>query len=50
MTADDELGFLLETESEEPVITGVEIAGDDPGLPVADTGCPGVVLDPYTGG
>ena len=50
LTAEDELGFLLETPGEELVIMGVEIAGDDPGLPVADTDCPGVVLDPYTGG
>ena len=49
-TADDELGFLLETPSEELVIMGVEIAGDDPGLPVMDIDCPIVVLDPYTGG
>lgn len=50
LTADDELGLLLETGSEELVITGVEISGDDPGLPVTDTDCPGVVLGPYTGG
>lgn len=49
-TADDELGFLLETPGEELVIIGVEIAGDDPGLPVIDIDCPSVVLDPYTGG
>lgn len=45
LTADDELGLLLET-SEEPVIMGVETAGDDPGLPVLDVESPGVVLDP----
>ena len=46
MTADDELGLLLETPGEELVIMGVEIAGDDPGLPVIDIDCPDVVLDP----
>lgn len=46
LTADDELGLLLETPSEELVIMGVEIAGDEPGLPVTDIDCPGVVLDP----
>ena len=50
LTADDEPGFPLETPREELVIMGVEIAGDDPGLPVTDTDCPGVVLVPYTGG
>jgi len=50
LTADDELGLLLETPREELVIMGVEIAGDDPGLPVIDTDCPDVVLDPYIGG
>lgn len=50
LTADDELGLLLEAPGEELVIMGVEIAGDEPGLPVADTDCPGVVLDPYIGG
>ena len=47
LTADDEPG---ETPGEELVIIGVEIAGDDPGLPVTDTDCPSVVLVPYTGG
>jgi hypothetical protein len=46
LTADDEPGLLFETPSEELVIIGVEIAGDDPGLPVTDTDCPWVVLDP----
>lgn len=50
LTADEELGFLLEPPGEELVIIGVEIAGDDPGLPVTDIDCPDVVLDPYTGG
>lgn len=50
LMADEELGFLLETPGEELVIMGVETAGDDPGLPVIDIDCPGVVLDPYTGG
>ena len=50
LTADDELGFLLDTPAEELVIMGVESAGDDPGLPVTDIDCPGVVLDPYMGG
>lgn len=50
LTADDELGSLLETPGEELVIVGVEIAGDDPGLPVIDMDCSSVVLDPYTGG
>lgn len=46
LTADDELGFLLDTPGEELVIIGVEIAGDEPGLPVTDIVWPGVVLDP----
>jgi len=50
LTADDELGFLLETPSEGLVMMGVEIAGDDPGLPVIDMDCPSMVLDPYMGG
>ena len=50
LTADDELELLLETPSEELVIMGVEIVGDDPGLPVIDIDCPDVVLDPYIGG
>ena len=50
LTADEELGFLLEPPGEELVIIGVEIVGDDPGLPVTDIDCPDVVLDPYTGG
>ena len=50
LTADDELGFLLDTPATELVIMGVEITGDDPGLPVTDTDCPRVVLDPYIGG
>lgn len=50
LTADDEFGFLLDTPAKELVIMGVEIAGDDPGLPVTDTDCPSVVLDPYIGG
>jgi hypothetical protein len=50
LTADDEPGFPLETPGEELVIMGVEIAGEDPGLPVTETDCPGVVLVPYTGG
>ena len=50
LTADDELGFLLETSSAELVIVGIEISGDDPGLPVTDIDCPDVVLGPYTGG
>lgn len=50
LTADDEPGLLLETPGEELVIMGVEIAGEDPGLPVTETDCPGVVLVPYTGG
>ena len=42
---------MLEVPSELPVIIGVDIAGDDPGLPVIDILCPGVVLEPpYTGG
>jgi hypothetical protein len=50
LTADDEPGFPLETPGEELVIMGVEIAGEDPGLPVTEIDCPGVVLVPYTGG
>jgi hypothetical protein len=50
LTADDEPGLLLETPSEELVIMGVEIAGDDPGFPVTETDCPELVLVPYTGG
>jgi hypothetical protein len=42
---------VFEAPGELVVIIGVDKAGDDPGLPVIDEYCPGVVLDPpYTGG
>jgi len=47
----DEAEFVFEAPSELLVIIGVDKAGDDPGLPVIDEYCPGMVLDPpYTGG
>lgn len=42
---------MLEAPGELLVISGVEMAGEEPGLPVIDEIIPDVVLDePYTGG
>jgi hypothetical protein len=43
--SEDEPGTTLEAPTGLPVIMGVDMAGDDPGLPVPDVFGTGIVLE-----